>query len=444
MNILSAIDGTVWAMTEPALEELKAAIEGMEHRDLLKARETVEDATGNRGVLVDKEHDLEDDMYEMQGNTAVMPIMGKMFPRANMMTALSGGVSTRKLGRAVDEVEEREDVDRLMMVFDSPGGSVQALTNTAQKIRSMETESVAFASGMMASAAYFVGSAADKIVASPDSMVGAIGSIATITSRAKKMEEEGYEVKVVRSAEKKGKPNPSEPIDEDSVKEVQRLVNSAHRQFVEQVAINLNLSEETVSNTMADGSVTSGAEAEGTNFVDSVKTIDEVMAEFDVSDEEDPQEGALQFVQSQYSNLRERHEKALDHISNLEEELSDLRAEHRESEIESIVQTAIYDEQKIAPKKEDKLRTQLENNFEATKNALDLMDSGSAAPSETVSGDTERDNDPATQDEAINAIREAGVKVATDQQAADTFEAFQQEYVMAENAVDYARQNDLL
>jgi signal peptide peptidase SppA len=444
-NVLKVLDGSVWAITESGMDQIMHAIEGLEHKDVLDAAQ-VEDATKNRGVLEDKEYKYEDEMYEVNGSMATMPVYGKMFPRANMMTRLSGGTSTRKLGRAIDEVEEREDIDRVMMVFDSPGGSIQGLTNTARKIRNMETDTVAFAEGMMASAAYFVGSAADRVVASPDSMIGAIGSVAKIVSRAGKLEEEGYDVEVIRSAEKKAKPNPSEPIDEDSVKEVQKLVDAAHEQFVRQVATNLDISEETVSNTMADGSVINGSEAEGTNFVDDVATIDEVMDEFEGSVEEESEESgsAIQFLQNRYTELRERHEAVIEENQDLRSQLSDLQEEKREQEIEQTVQSAIYDEQKIAPGKEDELRAQLENNFEGTKQMLDLMDEGSAAPSDSPQPDTERQDDPATEQEAVAALRDQGVKVATDQEAAQTFENFGQSYVMAEDAVEEARERDLL
>jgi len=451
-NVLKVLDGSVWAITESGMDQIMHAIEGLEHKDVLEAakeeQSLVENATKNRGVLEgDKEFKYEDDMYDVKGSMATMPVYGKMFPRANMMTRLSGGVSTRKLGRAIDEVEEREDIDKMLMVFDSPGGSIQGLTNTAQKIRAMDTETVAFAEGLMASAAYFVGSATDRVVASPDSMIGAIGSVAKIVSRAGKLEDEGYDVRVIRSAEKKAKPNPSEPIDEDSVKEVQKLVDAAHEQFVRQVSINLDISEETVSNTMADGSVINGSEAEGTNFVDNVATIDEVMGQFEgsvESAEEEESGSAIQFLQDRYTELRERHEAVIEENQDLRSELSELREEKREQEIEQTVQSAIYDEQKIAPGKEDQLRAQLENNFEGTKQMLDLMDEGSAAPSDSPQPNAERQDDPATEQEAVSALREQGVKVATDQEAAQTFESFGESYVMAEDAVEEARDRDLL
>jgi regulator of replication initiation timing len=278
-------------------------------------------------------------------------------------------------------------------------------------------------------------------------MVGAIGSVAKIVSRSGKLEEEGYEVEVVRSAEKKAKPSPSEPIDEDSVEEVQKLVDAAHDQFVRQVSTNLDISEETVSDTMADGSVINGSEAEDTNFVDEVATIDEVMNEYGDKDEpEDSEESstAIEFLQNRYTELRERHEAVIEENQELRSELSELREEQREQEIEQTVQTAIYDEQKIAPGKEDELRAQLENNFEGTKQMLDLMDEGSAAPSSSPQPETDRNDDPATEAEAVAALRESGIKVATDQEAAQTFDNFGVDYVMAEDAVAEARQRDLL
>jgi hypothetical protein len=196
---------------------------------------------------------------------------------------------------------------------------------------------------------------------------------------------------------------------------------------------------------MADGSVITGSEAEDTDFVDDVKTIGEVMAEFEVEDDDaDPQAGAISFLKSQYSDLRDRHEQALDHIEDLRDEISSLRAEQRQAEIDQVVQRAVYDEQKIVPAKEDQLRAQLEEDFEATTSALDLMDEGSAAPSEAPQANADRDDDPVTEQEAIAALRDEGYKVAPDEEAAQTFEQFNQDYVRAENAVEVARDEDLL
>jgi regulator of replication initiation timing len=170
------------------------------------------------------------------------------------------------------------------------------------------------------------------------------------------------------------------------------------------------------------------------------------MDEFEGSVEEESEESssAIQFLQNRYTELRERHEAVVEENQELRSELSDLREEKREQEIEQTVQSAIYDEQKIAPGKEDELRAQLENNFEGTKEMLDLMDEGSAAPSDSPQPDTERQDDPATEQEAVRALRSQGIKVAADQEAAETFEKFNAEYVMAEDAVEEARDRDLL
>jgi len=447
MNVLQEIDGSVWALTPQSLQELQSGINSIQYQDLIQYSGEVQDATANRGVLQDKDSDkkYEDDMYEMQGTTAVVPVYGRMYPRANLMTQLSGAVSTTKLGYAIDEIEARDDAERMLMVFDSPGGSVQGLTNTAQKIRNMSTPSVSFAQGLMASAAYFIGSAADEVIASPDSLVGSIGSVVMLKSYHDKLKDEGIDVRIVRSSDKKAKPHPAEPIDEESVKETQRIVDAAYEQFVSQLSINLNIPEQEVQTTMADGKVISGKDADSTNFADSVKTLDEVMGSFEPEDSAD--EGgdqAFQFLKNQYSDLRKRHSKAIDHIRSLEARIDEMEDEKREQEIEDIVQSAIYDEKKVAPGKEDKLRAQLSNSFEATKSALELMDEGSAAPSSPVEGNSDRDDDPATQSQAVAALRANGFKVAPDADAAQTFERFGQDYVTMEDAVRVARDNDLL
>jgi signal peptide peptidase SppA len=332
----------------------------------------------------------------------------------------------------------------MLMVFDSPGGSVQGLTNTAQKIRNMNTPTVSFAQGMMASAAYFIGSAADQVIASPDSLVGSIGSVVMLKSYHDKLKEEGIDVKIVRSSKYKAKPHPAEPNSEDSVKETQRIVDAAYNQFVSQLSINLALPEQEIKNTMADGKIISGKDADSTNYADSVKTLDEVMASFEQPEDSEGGNEAFQFLQNQYQDLRQRHSSAIDHIRSLESRIEEMEDDKREQEIENLVQAAIYEDKKIAPGKEDKLRAQLSDSFESTKAALELMDEGSAGPSSPVEGDTNRDDDPATQSEAVSALRANGFKVAPDDEAAQMFERFGQDYVKQEDAVDVAREHDLL
>jgi hypothetical protein len=78
------------------------------------------------------------------------------------------------------------------------------------------------------------------------------------------------------------------------------------------------------------------------------------------------------------------------------------------------------------------------------------MDAGSAAPSSgmDLNEDKVEQNDPATRNEAVRALREAGIKVATDDSAADTFDGFRleegQDWVREEDAIEAARERDLL
>ena len=438
---------------------MKSFVSTMSIDEVVRARQDVADkeaATKNRGALQKKdEYEYEGSMYEIEGDgLAVMPIVGKIYPRATLQQAMSGGVAAEKLGSALDEIEARDDVADLLMVFDSPGGNAVGIPNVARKIREMETGTTSFAQGTMASAAYWIGSAADKVVASPNSTVGSIGVYSMLVSRSEKLEEEGLDVKIIRSAEKKAALNPSEPISDKAVKMVQEQIDTLHRQFVKEVALNRNLSEETVSNDMADGDVVTGSQAADTDFADEVATLDEVFEQFkadnDTSIEDADESTAFAYMTEQYEKLRSEHKAALDKVASLKDQINELKADQREAEIERVLTQAIEEDQKVKPGKRDKLRSRLEDDLEGTKEMLALMDAGSAAPSSgmDLNEDKVEQNDPATRNEAVRALREAGIKVATDDSAADTFDGFRlkegQDWVREEDAIEAARERDLL
>ena len=59
--------------------------------------------------------------YRRDG-VAVIPVTGPMFPRANMMTEMSGATSMQVLGQDLRRAEADDTVRALLLDMDTPGG----------------------------------------------------------------------------------------------------------------------------------------------------------------------------------------------------------------------------------------------------------------------------------------------------------------------------------
>ena len=117
--------------------------------------------------------------YTVDANgTALVQMSGVLAKKANMMTDISGGTSMQVLAADLEAAAADPTVKAIVLAIDSPGGTVdgtQALAATVARIAA-DKPVVAWADGVMASAAYWIGSAASEVVVSGETtQVGSIG-----------------------------------------------------------------------------------------------------------------------------------------------------------------------------------------------------------------------------------------------------------------------------
>ena len=191
---------------------------------------------------------------------------------------------------------------------------------------------------------------------------------------------------------------------------------------------------------MADASTHTGEDAVEEGFADEVMTLPELMQEefsLDQEAEETETEQTLQFVSDRYMQLRGRFEDMQDDLQSLAEENETLRERVNEQRVDAVLQTAIDEKHKISKGRRDELRQMLEEDFEGTKNMLDMIEEGAAAPSESLQEDTNL----TTNEEAIQKLQDRGVRVVHDPEKAKAYESYGwkegEDFVMAENAVDF-------
>ncbi len=109
-----------------------------------------------------------------EGSTAVIPIRGEIMKYSEMC----GPKGSLELTSNIIDADNNPNISGILLIIDSPGGQVTHTDLLAAAIKNAKTPTVAFVEGMAASAAYWIASSANKIIASSD--IDKVGSIGTM------------------------------------------------------------------------------------------------------------------------------------------------------------------------------------------------------------------------------------------------------------------------
>ena len=215
--------------------------------------------------------------YSVQNGVAVIPIHGVIGKRMNMFSQISGGASTQLIERDVKNALADSKVNSILLHIDSPGGTVDGTQNLASVIREARTQKpvMTFADGTIASAAYWIGSAADEIVSASDTtQIGSIDVVATHVDQSKAEEMQGIKITEVTHGKYKRIASNSAPLSAEGKDYIQNQVGQLYSIFVDEVAQNRKTDSATVMERMADGRVFLSKEAMRRGMIDHVATLE--------------------------------------------------------------------------------------------------------------------------------------------------------------------------
>lgn len=271
-----------WAVTE---EKLKQLVHIYQHRaaggspDLAAVERALEEKAERRGKAED-----DDDAqvrssgrgYQVIDGVAIVEIHDVMSKRMSFMAAMSGGTSTQMVQAAFLRAMDDDKVHCVILDIDSPGGTVDGTQLLADSIRGARGKGkpiYAVANGQMCSAAYWVGSAADKIyLADETTDIGSIGVVCTHVDASGHDEKEGYKVTEITAGRYKRVVSQHAPLSEAGSKTLQDMVDTIYTIFVRDVALNRNVSEEAVLK-MAEGRVYMGQAGIDIGLADGFSTL---------------------------------------------------------------------------------------------------------------------------------------------------------------------------
>jgi ClpP class serine protease len=208
------------------------------------------------------------------GKVAVVPVTGPIFRRANLFTRISGGTSTDVLARDFQAAVDDPSVTGVILDIDSPGGQVPGTAELAGLIRAARGSKpiVAYADGQMCSAAYWIGSAADAVVASPTADVGCIG----VVTKARKREPPDrtpYVEFVSTNAENKR----LDPQSDAGKAQITAEIDAIEAVFHEQVAAHRGVTVQKVRTGFGRGGTFVGQHAVKAGLADAVGSFEDTL-----------------------------------------------------------------------------------------------------------------------------------------------------------------------
>lgn len=210
---------------------------------------------------------------------AVLPLFGTIFPRANLMTQMSGATSAELFGKQFAELVRDPEITAIVLDVDSPGGTVDGIEELSKQIFDARGQKpiVAVADHLMASAAYWIGTAADEVVVSPSSEVGSIGVFAVHEDVSKALDQEGIKVSLISQGKYKVEGNPFEPLSEAARSAIHTRVGDYYDAFIDSVARNRGVKSADVRGGFGEGRVVGARQAVALGMADRVGTLEETV-----------------------------------------------------------------------------------------------------------------------------------------------------------------------
>jgi signal peptide peptidase SppA len=143
------------------------------------------------------------------GQVAVITIDGVIDKRlSDYELDCFGGVDLNDIDAAITQAHEDPRIETVVFDFNSPGGSVTGVPETAARIKQLGNfknaggaakETRARVEALCGSAAYYLASQCDTIDAAPSAVLGSIGVYCAFMDESRALEMQGYKVELIKA-----------------------------------------------------------------------------------------------------------------------------------------------------------------------------------------------------------------------------------------------------
>lgn len=206
----------------------------------------------------------------MQDTPTQQPNLAKLYLTAPIFSATS-------IESQIQNIKKNPSIKGVLLVIDSPGGSVSASIEVADLIKELGQDMpvVAYVQGSMASGSYYGGMYANEIVANRGALIGSIGVIFSGYNIAHLLENLGIQEQVLKKGEYKEVGTMSRQWSAQEREFLDNLLSEQYAMFVNDVkaARGEKLSQD--SQAFAQGKIFSAKTALQLGLIDKIGSLQE-------------------------------------------------------------------------------------------------------------------------------------------------------------------------
>lgn len=208
---------------------------------------------------------------EVHGRTAVLQITGPLLKGDSWLARAIGATTYEGVRRRLQAALDHAKVEAIALYVDSPGGEANGCDELARAIFDARGKKpiAAFVSGMAASAAYWIASAAETIVVSDAAMLGSVGIVMQYENHSRRDEQRG-----LRRFDFVSSQSPAKGFVPDRI---QRMVDDMAAVFVTAVATHRGIAESRVLSWQ--GGIEIGAKGVAAGMADRVGSFEGMLAD---------------------------------------------------------------------------------------------------------------------------------------------------------------------
>jgi signal peptide peptidase SppA len=270
LRIMSAIQEYPWAISDEGMAVIQTILDRA-----MTGTEVDLEALASR---IGKPLENTGGRVEMRGRVAVLDVEGPLFRRADLFSDISGATTVQNLATDLRSVADNPLITHIVLNIDSPGGQVNGIQEFADQVREVTAIKpvVAYIDGMGASGAYWIASAASRIVLNESSLVGSIGVVASVRDNRAAQERQGIkQYEIVSSKSPFKRPDASTEAGRAQILEV---VDALAEVFINRVAGFRGITADDVLARFGQGKLIPAQQAMAAGMADEIFSFEPLVA----------------------------------------------------------------------------------------------------------------------------------------------------------------------
>ena len=207
---------------------------------------------------------------------AVIPVFGILGKHLSLFESVCGGYDVDTLASELKAARDNPEVSSIVIWFNSPGGTVTGIPETAALVAQVDAVKpvFAFTDSQCCSGAYWLASQCRSIIATESADLGSIGVYLALLDETKALEIEGLKVNAIYKGDFKLAGASFKPLTDDEKAMFQEGVDRIYSKFTGAVT-----SKRTIDAKLLQGQVFDGEQAVTNGFADGlVNDADEMLA----------------------------------------------------------------------------------------------------------------------------------------------------------------------